>query len=446
MAISDGGTGAGTVLAAFNNLSPLTTRGDIIVRDATNNVRKAIGTSGYALLSDGTDPQWTGFLQGGSAFTRTWQEKGRDEVASTDYGVELGGADTADYTTELQAWLNYCYANGKVARLKGFPRHSGLTITGTGAKFALVGDPGLSGFVYIPTTGDDVTLDTTTHGFNNLNIRDVYFDSVSTEDIWPRHRADRHKNHRVAVGLRRLVLTDQDLQWHRADVRGERVHQPRVVLHVGLNGRGIDLTGSALGTVNGLSINELKVINGLGGGTTTAVHLDEYVFAIRIDKADIQGGGEATKIDHGVVIADTSSDGSTCNDISITNSHIDTLNKELVKIAGGGVIKLSHNVLQFSGFGFDGITIADGHTIFVGPANVIQGNSDAVFARSPGPASRSLTTSSVKTAVRVPVLTVLSSSKTAFTSSMFSTTASHFADHISWHARHRHSDYRDGSR
>jgi hypothetical protein len=56
--IGNGGTGAVTALAAFNNLSPTTTRGDLITRDATNNIRLGIGTANKVLHSDGTDPSW----------------------------------------------------------------------------------------------------------------------------------------------------------------------------------------------------------------------------------------------------------------------------------------------------------------------------------------------------------------------------------------------------
>lgn len=56
--IASGGTGATTALGAFNALSPLTTRGDLLTRDATNNVRLALGASGRYLYSDGTDASW----------------------------------------------------------------------------------------------------------------------------------------------------------------------------------------------------------------------------------------------------------------------------------------------------------------------------------------------------------------------------------------------------
>ncbi len=56
--ITDGGTGQSTSTAAFDALSPVTTRGDIIVRNASNNARLAVGSAGTVLKSDGTDPAW----------------------------------------------------------------------------------------------------------------------------------------------------------------------------------------------------------------------------------------------------------------------------------------------------------------------------------------------------------------------------------------------------
>ena len=58
--IANGGTGQTGATAAFNALSPTTTRGDLITRDATNNVRLNIGASGRYLRSNGTDPAWAG--------------------------------------------------------------------------------------------------------------------------------------------------------------------------------------------------------------------------------------------------------------------------------------------------------------------------------------------------------------------------------------------------
>lgn len=58
VSIAQGGTGQATATLGFNALSPVTTRGDLIVRDATNNVRLAKGTAGQFLSIGANDPVW----------------------------------------------------------------------------------------------------------------------------------------------------------------------------------------------------------------------------------------------------------------------------------------------------------------------------------------------------------------------------------------------------
>jgi len=56
--IAQGGTGQATAVAAFDALSPVTTRGDLITRDATNNVRLGKGTQYQVLTGGATDLTW----------------------------------------------------------------------------------------------------------------------------------------------------------------------------------------------------------------------------------------------------------------------------------------------------------------------------------------------------------------------------------------------------
>ena len=69
--IAGGGTSATTAITAFNNLSPLTTTGDLLTFAAGANARLGVGTSGQCLTSTGTAPAWgactTGSLTGSAA-------------------------------------------------------------------------------------------------------------------------------------------------------------------------------------------------------------------------------------------------------------------------------------------------------------------------------------------------------------------------------------------
>lgn len=77
LAIARGGTGAGNKTAAFDNLSPLTTKGDLLTHDGINNIRRAIGSQDQLLVVD----------SGGNA---VW--------AKPDHGASLTGLGDDDHT------------------------------------------------------------------------------------------------------------------------------------------------------------------------------------------------------------------------------------------------------------------------------------------------------------------------------------------------------------
>jgi hypothetical protein len=69
VAIANGGSGQTTATAAFDALSPTTTKGDLIVRNGTGNVRLAVGTDTYALVADSTTATGVKWASVGASLT-----------------------------------------------------------------------------------------------------------------------------------------------------------------------------------------------------------------------------------------------------------------------------------------------------------------------------------------------------------------------------------------
>lgn len=63
--IANGGTGQVTKTAAFDALSPLTTKGDLIVHDGAHNVRQGVGTDGQFLKADSGQASGVAWATGG---------------------------------------------------------------------------------------------------------------------------------------------------------------------------------------------------------------------------------------------------------------------------------------------------------------------------------------------------------------------------------------------
>lgn len=101
--IAQGGTNGITALAGFNNLSPLTTKGDILTRDGTNNVRKGVGTDNFVVKADSSQSDG---LRWGHAYDYILV---RDEKAANTAGggFTAGAWRTRDLNTEVEDTGNY---------------------------------------------------------------------------------------------------------------------------------------------------------------------------------------------------------------------------------------------------------------------------------------------------------------------------------------------------
>jgi len=131
LALTNGGTGQTTAGAAFNALSPITTTGDLIIGNGTNNAtRLAIGASTYVLTSNGTTATWSASTGGVTSVTAT------SPVASTggatpDISMPAATTSVSGYLTSTD-WTTFNNkGSGTVTSVGGTGTVSGISLSGT---------------------------------------------------------------------------------------------------------------------------------------------------------------------------------------------------------------------------------------------------------------------------------------------------------------------------
>jgi hypothetical protein len=102
LSIGQGGTGQTSATAAFNALSPLTTKGDLVVSSGSANVRLGAGSDGNILVSDSTSAnglKWTSPI--GSVFAGNFGGALTGQVSTTLEFIMPGYSSTSSTSTTI---------------------------------------------------------------------------------------------------------------------------------------------------------------------------------------------------------------------------------------------------------------------------------------------------------------------------------------------------------
>jgi hypothetical protein len=103
VAIGNGGTGQSTAAAAFNDLAPVTTTGDLIIGNGTNSsTRLAIGANNYVLTSNGTTASWAVVSGSGATISN-------DTSTATNLYPLFANATSGSLATVYTSNANYLF-------------------------------------------------------------------------------------------------------------------------------------------------------------------------------------------------------------------------------------------------------------------------------------------------------------------------------------------------
>lgn len=144
--IASGGTNATTASTAFNNLSPITTTGDLIIGTGTNAAsRLGIGANGYVLTSDGTTASWSP-----GASSMVYPAAGIPNSTGTAWGTSYSttGTGTVVALATSPVFTTPNLGTPSAATLTnatGLPISTGVSGLGTGIASALGTNVGTAG-------------------------------------------------------------------------------------------------------------------------------------------------------------------------------------------------------------------------------------------------------------------------------------------------------------
>lgn len=103
LTIADGGTGASTKTVAFDNLSPTTTKGDVIVNDGSDNIRVGVGSNDEVLVADSSEASGVKWGEAPVSCKYAWGSLSANQTVTTATET-LANLNTASY--DEQSWVD----------------------------------------------------------------------------------------------------------------------------------------------------------------------------------------------------------------------------------------------------------------------------------------------------------------------------------------------------
>lgn len=124
--IANGGTGQTTQTAAFDALSPLTTKGDLVVNDGTNDIRLAVGANDYVLTADSSQASGVKWAAQGAPVNAVYvSSSGQSIPNSTDTIINFATSEISSGLVTIGASWKFTATDAGIYEVAAFTQLAG---------------------------------------------------------------------------------------------------------------------------------------------------------------------------------------------------------------------------------------------------------------------------------------------------------------------------------